>query len=67
MDWRSVKAGGEGEIRTPGALSSTSAFEAGAFNHSATSPIVSMTHRLRRCLLVEGVDDAAGEQVCTGH
>jgi hypothetical protein len=26
-----------------------------------------MTHRLRRCLLVEGVDDAAGEQVCTGH
>ena len=31
-------AGGEGEIRTRGTLSSTSAFEAGAFNHSATSP-----------------------------
>lgn len=30
--------GGEGEIRTPGSLSATSAFEAGAFNHSATSP-----------------------------
>lgn len=33
-----LKAGGEGEIRTRGTLSSTSAFEAGAFNHSATSP-----------------------------
>jgi hypothetical protein len=31
--------GGEGEIRTRGTLSSTSAFEAGAFNHSATSPL----------------------------
>ena len=31
-------SGGEGEIRTRGTLSSTSAFEAGAFNHSATSP-----------------------------
>ena len=31
--------GGEGEIRTPGSLSATSAFEAGAFNHSATSPL----------------------------
>ena len=30
--------GGEGEIRTPGSLSASSAFEAGAFNHSATSP-----------------------------
>ncbi len=30
--------GGEGEIRTRGALSGSSAFEAGAFNHSATSP-----------------------------
>ena len=30
--------GGEGEIRTPGTLSGSSAFEAGAFNHSATSP-----------------------------
>jgi glycosyltransferase involved in cell wall biosynthesis len=31
--------GGEGEIRTPGTLTSTSDFESGAFNHSATSPL----------------------------
>ena len=30
--------GGEGEIRTPDTLSGTLAFEASAFNHSATSP-----------------------------
>ena len=36
-DFREIY-GGEGEIRTPGALSGSSAFEAGAFNHSATSP-----------------------------
>src|ERR1035437_7620413 len=33
------KSGGEGEIRTPGTLTSTSDFESGAFNHSATSPL----------------------------
>jgi hypothetical protein len=42
------KYGGEGEIRTPGALSGSSAFEAGAFNHSATSP---RRHNGRRCSL----------------
>ena len=30
--------GGEGGIRTPDTLSGTLAFEASAFNHSATSP-----------------------------
>jgi hypothetical protein len=30
--------GGEGEIRTPGTLTGTPAFEAGAIDHSATSP-----------------------------
>jgi hypothetical protein len=38
--WRllSLNAGGEGGIRTPDTLSGTLAFEASAFNHSATSP-----------------------------
>jgi hypothetical protein len=31
-------AGGEGEIRTPGTRQGTPAFEAGAIDHSATSP-----------------------------
>ena len=33
-----VNDGGEGGIRTPDTLSGTLAFEASAFNHSATSP-----------------------------
>src|SRR6187401_2873082 len=32
------KTGGEGGIRTHGSLSTTTAFEAGRFNHSRTSP-----------------------------
>jgi hypothetical protein len=32
------KNGGEGGIRTPDTVSRTLAFEASAFNHSATSP-----------------------------
>src|SRR6266567_526384 len=43
-----LEAGGEGEIRTRGTLSSTSAFEAGAFNHSATSPFSSKSVAIRR-------------------
>jgi hypothetical protein len=35
----SKSSGGEGGIRTPDSLSAMSAFEAGAFNHSATSPM----------------------------
>jgi hypothetical protein len=33
-----INDGGEGGIRTPDTLSGTLAFEASAFNHSATSP-----------------------------
>ena len=33
---------GEGEIRTPGRISPTPHFEGGAFNHSATSPFLSI-------------------------
>jgi hypothetical protein len=33
-----MMAGGEGEIRTPGTRKGTPAFEAGAIDHSATSP-----------------------------
>jgi hypothetical protein len=35
---RFLIAGGEGEIRTPGTRKGTPAFEAGAIDHSATSP-----------------------------
>ena len=35
---RAAKNGGEGGIRTLGCLTTTSDFESGAFNHSATSP-----------------------------
>ena len=35
---RPQRAGGEGGIRTHGSLSTTTAFEAGRFNHSRTSP-----------------------------
>ena len=39
--WLTSFAGGEGGIRTLGCLSTTSDFESGAFNHSATLPAVS--------------------------
>jgi hypothetical protein len=39
------RAGGEGGIRTPDSLSAMSAFEAGAFNHSATSPMARDLYR----------------------
>ena len=32
--------GGEGGIRTPGGVASTTVFETAAFNHSATSPFI---------------------------
>src|SRR3954454_7988111 len=35
---RNLRTGGEGEIRTPGTRKGTPAFEAGAIDHSATSP-----------------------------
>lgn len=35
-----LKTGGEGEIRTRGALSSTTVFKTVALNHSATSPFL---------------------------
>src|SRR3954447_18038712 len=35
---RNFRTGGEGEIRTPGTRKGTPAFEAGAIDHSATSP-----------------------------
>jgi hypothetical protein len=35
--------GGEGGIRTPGTLSGTPVFKTGAFNHSATSPTMTVT------------------------
>ena len=38
--FRPNQTGGRGGIRTPGELSSTSDFESGAFNHSATLPAV---------------------------
>src|ERR1039458_584242 len=41
------KSGGEGGIRTPGTLASTSDFESGAFNHSATSPTLFEALRCR--------------------
>ena len=66
------KYGGEGEIRTPGSLSASSAFEAGAFNHSATSPhdvglrllllpIVKRHHCFRRAVI------AFGPRTCVPH
>ena len=62
--------GGEGEIRTRGTLSGTSAFEAGAFNHSATSPrrcraefIREMAEIARPLLAPSGnLDNAPAEQ-----
>lgn len=36
------KNGGEDEIRTHGTIASSHAFQAGAFNHSATSPQLKM-------------------------
>ena len=33
-----VKLGGEGGIRTPGSLATTSVFETDTFDHSVTSP-----------------------------
>jgi hypothetical protein len=46
--WRLLilKDGGEGEIRTPDTLSGTFAFEASAFNRSATSPYLLETTRM---------------------
>lgn len=48
--------GGEGEIRTPDTLSGTLAFEASAFNHSATSPrahsFIEAHHRRNRLVVV---------------
>jgi hypothetical protein len=41
-----IKDGGEGEIRTPDTLSGTFAFEASAFNRSATSPYFFVTTRM---------------------
>ena len=41
-----LKDGGEGEIRTPDTLSGTFAFEASAFNRSATSPYLLETTRM---------------------
>ena len=43
---RMEEYGGEGEIRTPDTLSGTLAFEASAFNHSATSPNLLETTRM---------------------
>src|SRR4029079_15396433 len=37
-EFRSVKNGGEGGIRTPDTITRMPHFECGAFNHSATSP-----------------------------
>src|ERR1017187_2012802 len=40
--------GGEGGIRTPGSLATTSDFESGAFNRSATSPTLECMRCARR-------------------
>ena len=37
-----LKNGGEGGIRTPDGLAPIPVFETGAFNHSATSPLLSI-------------------------
>jgi hypothetical protein len=51
-------SGGEGEIRTPGTLSGTLAFEASAIDHSATSPTPVLYREYR--ILIEWAVHAGG-------
>src|SRR6204780_1657650 len=54
--------GGEGGIRTPGALARTPHFECGAIDHSATSPLRTFAGRTR----LSGAVGAPRNMACAG-
>ena len=55
-----AKDGGEGGIRTPGTLASSRAFQARAFDHSATSPEVLVSSWNEPCHLSKGRNKGTG-------